>query len=234
MQKHRCDKMEIKDLDILVRVYNSLRRTNLSSVGDMLRILYGGREAISRIRNFYEYSLHNLLDKLEEKCCLPSDLPLDVDIRSQKKRIVWIASSQADDGSWYQNIEITIAALLSLIRSIDADKPLISKADIAKGMSWLQDNCSHITGGTLHYAIQRVIAEYHNSRLPDCPFNVEEYKTKQRVFNIVDLRRVALIRGNAKKGDPCCRDAHPSGRGLGPVYNLIEIAWMTVRESVSE
>jgi DNA-directed RNA polymerase subunit alpha len=59
--------MPIENLDLTVRVYNSLKRTGITSVGDVLELLDKGEEAILAIRNFGEKSLIELKEKMAEK-----------------------------------------------------------------------------------------------------------------------------------------------------------------------
>jgi DNA-directed RNA polymerase subunit alpha len=50
-----------------VRVFNSLKRTGITSVGDVIDMLQRGPDAMLAIRNFGEKSLDELVDKLREK-----------------------------------------------------------------------------------------------------------------------------------------------------------------------
>jgi len=59
--------MPIENLDLTVRVFNSLKRTGITSVGDVLELLDKGEEAILAIRNFGEKSLVELKEKMAEK-----------------------------------------------------------------------------------------------------------------------------------------------------------------------
>jgi DNA-directed RNA polymerase subunit alpha len=59
--------MPIENLDLTVRVFNSLKRTGITTVGDVLELLDKGEEAILSIRNFGEKSLAELKEKLSEK-----------------------------------------------------------------------------------------------------------------------------------------------------------------------
>ncbi len=59
--------MPIENLDLTVRVFNSLKRTGITTVGDVLELLEKGEEAILSIRNFGEKSLTELQEKLSEK-----------------------------------------------------------------------------------------------------------------------------------------------------------------------
>lgn len=64
----------IEQLDLSVRVFNSLKRTGITSVGDVLEMLERGPDAMLAIRNFGEKSLGELVDKLKEKNYLPPDV----------------------------------------------------------------------------------------------------------------------------------------------------------------
>ncbi|NTV37676.1 MAG: DNA-directed RNA polymerase subunit alpha, partial [Anaerolineales bacterium] len=57
----------IENLDLSVRVFNSLKRTGITTVGDVLDLLEKGDEAVMSIRNFGEKSLDELRDKMHEK-----------------------------------------------------------------------------------------------------------------------------------------------------------------------
>jgi DNA-directed RNA polymerase subunit alpha len=57
----------IEHLDLSVRVFNSLKRTGITNVGEILDMLERGSEAMLSIRNFGEKSLEELKEQLEEK-----------------------------------------------------------------------------------------------------------------------------------------------------------------------
>lgn len=57
----------IEELDLSVRVFNSLKRTGITSVGDVIDMLQRGSDAMLAIRNFGEKSLDELEEKLSEK-----------------------------------------------------------------------------------------------------------------------------------------------------------------------
>lgn len=63
----------IENLDLSVRVFNSLKRTGVATVGDVLDLLDKGDDAVKSIRNFGEKSLDELRDKLQEKGYLKKD-----------------------------------------------------------------------------------------------------------------------------------------------------------------
>jgi DNA-directed RNA polymerase subunit alpha len=63
----------IEQLDLSVRVFNSLKRTGITNVGEVLEMLERGEEAMLSIRNFGEKSLNELIEKLSEKNYLPKD-----------------------------------------------------------------------------------------------------------------------------------------------------------------
>jgi DNA-directed RNA polymerase subunit alpha len=56
-----------------VRVFNSLKRTGIITVGDVLDMLERGPDAMLAIRNFGEKSLDELVSKLKEKGYLHQD-----------------------------------------------------------------------------------------------------------------------------------------------------------------
>jgi DNA-directed RNA polymerase subunit alpha len=57
----------IENLDLSVRVFNSLKRTGITTVGEVLDMLEKGPEAMLSIRNFGEKSLEELQERLREK-----------------------------------------------------------------------------------------------------------------------------------------------------------------------
>jgi DNA-directed RNA polymerase subunit alpha len=63
----------IEQLDLSVRVFNSLKRTGITKVGELLDMLEKGEETMLAIRNFGEKSLDELKDQLIEKGFLIED-----------------------------------------------------------------------------------------------------------------------------------------------------------------
>ena len=63
----------IENLDLSVRVFNSLKRTGITTVGDVLELLEKGDEAVMSIRNFGEKSLDELRQKMREKGFMRDD-----------------------------------------------------------------------------------------------------------------------------------------------------------------
>ena len=57
----------VESLDLSVRVFNSLKRTGILTVGDVLDLLEKGDQAVMSIRNFGEKSLDELRIKMREK-----------------------------------------------------------------------------------------------------------------------------------------------------------------------
>jgi len=57
----------VESLDLSVRVFNSLKRTGIITVGDVLELLEKGDQAVMSIRNFGEKSLEELRTKMHEK-----------------------------------------------------------------------------------------------------------------------------------------------------------------------
>jgi DNA-directed RNA polymerase subunit alpha len=62
----------IENLDLSVRVFNSLKRTGITTVGEVLDMLEKGPDAMLSIRNFGEKSLDELRERLVEKGYLDS------------------------------------------------------------------------------------------------------------------------------------------------------------------
>jgi len=63
----------IEDLDLSVRVYNCLKRTGITRVGEVLERLEKGREEMMSIRNFGAISLAELEERLMERDFLTPD-----------------------------------------------------------------------------------------------------------------------------------------------------------------
>jgi len=63
----------IETLDLSVRVFNSLKRTGITNVGEVLDMLEKGPDAMLAIRNFGEKSLDELVTRLKEKNYLPEE-----------------------------------------------------------------------------------------------------------------------------------------------------------------
>lgn len=57
----------IEQLDLSVRVFNSLKRTGITSVGEVLELLDRGEDTLMTIRNFGDKSLTELKEKLQER-----------------------------------------------------------------------------------------------------------------------------------------------------------------------
>jgi DNA-directed RNA polymerase subunit alpha len=57
----------VESLDLSVRVFNSLKRTGITTVGDVLELLEKGDQAVMSIRNFGEKSLDELRAKMLDK-----------------------------------------------------------------------------------------------------------------------------------------------------------------------
>jgi DNA-directed RNA polymerase subunit alpha len=62
----------IESLDLSVRVFNSLKRTGITTIGEVIEMLEKGEDAMLAIRNFGEKSLEELLDSLTAKGYLPA------------------------------------------------------------------------------------------------------------------------------------------------------------------
>ena len=70
----------IEELDLSVRVFNSLKRTGITTIGDVLDMLDRGPDAMLAIRNFGEKSLDELVTKLKEKGYLPPDTEIPTNL----------------------------------------------------------------------------------------------------------------------------------------------------------
>ncbi|MBW4437074.1 MAG: DNA-directed RNA polymerase subunit alpha [Pleurocapsa minor GSE-CHR-MK-17-07R] len=70
----------IEELDLSVRVFNSLKRTGITTIGDVLDMLDRGQDAMLAIRNFGEKSLDELVSKLKEKKYLDESAQISPDL----------------------------------------------------------------------------------------------------------------------------------------------------------
>ncbi len=64
----------VESLDLSVQVFNSLKRTGITTVGDVLELLEKGDQAVMSIRNFGEKSLDELRAKMQEKGYLKDEI----------------------------------------------------------------------------------------------------------------------------------------------------------------
>jgi DNA-directed RNA polymerase subunit alpha len=69
----------IENLDLSVRVFNSLKRTGITTVGEVLELLEKGDEAVMSIRNFGEKSLEELVTKMKEKGYLETEEEIEAE-----------------------------------------------------------------------------------------------------------------------------------------------------------
>jgi DNA-directed RNA polymerase subunit alpha len=70
--------LPIEGLDLSVRVFNSLKRTGITTIGEVLDILDKGEDAMLAIRNFGDKSLNELVDKLREKGYIAEDVEINI------------------------------------------------------------------------------------------------------------------------------------------------------------
>jgi DNA-directed RNA polymerase subunit alpha len=69
----------VESLDLSVRVFNSLKRTGIITVGDVLELLEKGDQAVMSIRNFGEKSLEELRLRMHEKGYLKDEPKKDLE-----------------------------------------------------------------------------------------------------------------------------------------------------------
>lgn len=75
----------IEQLDLSVRVFNSLKRTGITNVGEVLEMLARGEDAMLTIRNFGTKSYLELKEKLVAKGFLKEDEVLPVEIEPSEE-----------------------------------------------------------------------------------------------------------------------------------------------------
>jgi DNA-directed RNA polymerase subunit alpha len=70
----------IESLDLSVRVFNSLKRTGITTIGEVINLMDKGEEAVLSIRNFGDKSLQELHQKMAEKGYLPEEVEEDTEV----------------------------------------------------------------------------------------------------------------------------------------------------------
>jgi DNA-directed RNA polymerase subunit alpha len=73
----------IENLDLSVRVFNSLKRTGITNVGEILDMLERGSEAMLSIRNFGEKSLDELKERLTEKGYIADEKESEAEVEAE-------------------------------------------------------------------------------------------------------------------------------------------------------
>ncbi len=73
----------IESLDLSVRVFNSLKRTRITTIGEVIELMEKGEEAVLSIRNFGEKSLQELRQKMVDKGYLDSEAEEEIEVLSQ-------------------------------------------------------------------------------------------------------------------------------------------------------
>jgi DNA-directed RNA polymerase subunit alpha len=63
----------IEELDLSVRVYNSLKRTGISTIGDLMELMDKHGGSLTTLRNFGDKSMQELKDKLRARGLLPAE-----------------------------------------------------------------------------------------------------------------------------------------------------------------
>jgi DNA-directed RNA polymerase subunit alpha len=69
----------IEDLELSVRVYNSLKRTGISTVGELLEMMEKSGGNLTNLRNFGEKSMAELKEKLRARGLLPQEKAEEAD-----------------------------------------------------------------------------------------------------------------------------------------------------------
>lgn len=141
--------MPIEALNLSVPVYNSLKRTGITTVGEVLEMLDRGPDAMLAIRNFGEKSLDELVTKLKEKGKgqrppESADKPAQAipTLNTIDERIKWLARTQNVSGSWgsgADEIEQTAAALLAFVRAGHTTQAGNYRRQVRKAAEWLRD-----------------------------------------------------------------------------------------------
>ena len=134
----------IESMNLSTRVLNALRRTGITTVGDVQDMLSRGPDAMLAIRNFGQETLNELQSKLEGKGLLSTEPALD--FATIDERIKWLARTQQVNGSWDDDIEMTAAALLAFVRAGHTTRVGDYRQQVKKAANWLQTNLSQAEG----------------------------------------------------------------------------------------
>ena len=70
----------IENLDLSVRVFNSLKRAGITTVGEVVELLEKGEDAIMSIRNFGDKSLTELVENMQQKGYLDADVEINIEL----------------------------------------------------------------------------------------------------------------------------------------------------------
>lgn len=73
----------IESLDLSVRVFNSLKRTRITTIGEVIELMEKGEEAVLSIRNFGEKSLQELRQKMIDKGYLEGETDEEIEVLPQ-------------------------------------------------------------------------------------------------------------------------------------------------------
>ena len=66
-----------------MRVFNSLKRTGITTIGEVIELMEKGEEAVLSIRNFGEKSLQELRQKMIDKGYLESETEEEIEVLPQ-------------------------------------------------------------------------------------------------------------------------------------------------------
>ena len=138
----------VESLDLSVRVFNALKRTGITTIGDVLDLLENGDQAVMSIRSFGEKTLDELREKMREKGFLrdnaiesvpetslasePNESAIDAAVILRE-----LARSQQLDGSWKNDVELTSAAVLAFVRSGQTTQHGYYRKQVQRAFEWL-------------------------------------------------------------------------------------------------
>ena len=142
----------IETLDLSVRAFNSLKRTGITTLGDVLDLLEESDQAAVRSpggpRSFSEKTLDELREKMREKGFLRDNAIESVPETSPASKpnvpaidaaviLRELARSQQLDGSWKNDVELTSAALLAFVRSGQTTQLGYYRMQVQRAFEWL-------------------------------------------------------------------------------------------------
>lgn len=75
--QHESRNKPIEELDLSVRVYNSLKRTGVSTIGDLMEMMEKHGGSLTNLRNFGEKSMVELREKLRARNLIQGEEPVN-------------------------------------------------------------------------------------------------------------------------------------------------------------
>ena len=164
----------VEELDLSVRVFNALKRTGITTVGDVLDLLEENDQMSLRSptgpRSFSETTLDELREKMHQKGFLynkdiesgsgivfaSQPMAPAIDAAAILRELV---RSQQLDGSWKQDVELSSAALLAFVRSGQTTRQGFYRIQVQRAFQWLAQAVAHDFAAFLRALALRELAD---------------------------------------------------------------------------